>query len=85
MCVYGRGGAGWARGDRGEEVGRKLFLPCAWIHKSRSPNFGEHSLKGITRGNLGISTSHSEAALLLGVTATKCKVLTVVIKKLSSQ
>ena len=85
VCVWLGGRGGWARGDRGEEVGRKLFLPCAWIHKSRSPNFGEYSLKGITRGNLGKSTSHSEAALLLGVTATKCKVLAVVIKKLSSQ
>ena len=60
-------------GGIGEQAERKPPLPCAWIHKSRSPNFGEHSLKGITRGNLGISTSHSEAALLLGVTATKCK------------
>ena len=47
-----------------EQAERKPPLPCAWIHKSRSPNFGENSIKGITRWNLAISIFHSEAALL---------------------
>ena len=60
-------------GGIGEQAERKPPLPCAWIHKSRSPNFGDHSVKGITRWNLAISISRSEAALLPGVTAMKCK------------
>ena len=54
-------------------AGRKPPFPWAWFHKSRSPNFGEHSVKGNTRWNIAISISHSEVALLPGVTTMKCK------------
>ena len=33
------------QGGGREEAGRKPPLPWAWIHKSRLPNFGEHSLR----------------------------------------
>ena len=56
-------------------AGRKPPFPWAWFHKSRSPNFGEHSLRESQAGGGGvaISTSYSEAALLPVVTAVKCK------------